>query len=167
MSQDKATAMTPQMDWRQVALNGGPPCFFVEGPQYCGRAERWPGHGNPAFHEFVSLEHVTAKPMCPVHRKIEDKGDAELEIGNDCLACSLNERAELLAILATGILADGSTDSVTALTAVINEREALLSEVAQLRDALQLLVADVQEYEAWQRPCHALDAARALVAKER
>src|ERR1051325_3808084 len=43
------------MDWEQVRLNGGPPCFYVEGPQFCGRAERWGGHGNPAFHEYVSL----------------------------------------------------------------------------------------------------------------
>jgi hypothetical protein len=43
------------MDWQQVVLNGGPPCFHVEGPQYCGRAERWAGHGNPAGHNFVSL----------------------------------------------------------------------------------------------------------------
>ena len=46
----------PWMDWTQVAMNGGPPCFFVEGPQFCGRAERWGGHGNPAFHNYVSLE---------------------------------------------------------------------------------------------------------------
>ncbi len=46
----------PQMDWQQVVLNGGPPCFHVEWPQFCGRAERWPGHGNPAFHAYVSLD---------------------------------------------------------------------------------------------------------------
>lgn len=44
------------MDWQQVILNGGPPCFFIEGPQFCGRAERWQGHGNPAFHDYVSLQ---------------------------------------------------------------------------------------------------------------
>lgn len=49
-----------RMDWQQVVLNGGPPCFFVEGPQYCGRAERWPGHGNNAFHGYVSLESLLA-----------------------------------------------------------------------------------------------------------
>jgi len=41
-----------QMDWRQVALNGGPPCFFDNGNgQYCGRAERWAGHGS--IHPFI------------------------------------------------------------------------------------------------------------------
>lgn len=44
------------MDWGQVVANGGPPCFFVEGSQYCGRAKRWGGHGNPAFHDYISLE---------------------------------------------------------------------------------------------------------------
>lgn len=31
--------------------------------------------------------------------------------------------------------------------------------------ALNLLVADVADYEPWQRPCHALDVARAAIAK--
>lgn len=30
----------------------------------------------------------------------------------------------------------------------------------RLSDALRLLVNDVQDYESWQRPCHALDVAR-------
>lgn len=145
MTQEKTEAMTPQMDWGQVVLNGGPPCFFVEGPQYCGRAERWPGHGNPAFHQFVPLGYVTAKPMCPEHRKIEDKGDMELEIGNDCLACSLNERAELLSILATGTAADGNTDSVTTLTALVTQHNALLSEVARLRGAARIALAELED----------------------
>lgn len=53
----------PQMDWQQVVLNGGPPCFHAEGPQFCGRAERWPGHGNPAFHDFVSLQRFLTKAI--------------------------------------------------------------------------------------------------------
>jgi len=36
---------------------------------------------------------------------------------------------------------------------------------ADLLAALQLLVADVTEYEAWERPCHAVDVARAAIAK--
>lgn len=42
----------------------------------------------------------------------------------------------------------------------------LRSEVAQLRSALALLVEDVQAYEAWQRPCHALDVALAALRQE-
>lgn len=40
-------------DWQQVALNGGPPCFHLEGERFCLRAERWDGHG--IDHQFVSL----------------------------------------------------------------------------------------------------------------
>lgn len=36
--------------------------------------------------------------------------------------------------------------------------------IKALREALELLVADVADYEAWQRPCHALDVARAVLA---
>lgn len=49
----------PVMDWEQVRLNGGPPCFALIGevtpdgaPRYCGRAQRWDGH--PVDHAFVS-----------------------------------------------------------------------------------------------------------------
>ena len=45
-----------EMDWQQVALNGGPPCFAEledEDGYYCGRAERWEGHNGE--HRFVSL----------------------------------------------------------------------------------------------------------------
>ncbi len=59
----------PQMDWQQVVLNGGPPCFYVEGPQYCGRAQRWPGHGNEAFHDYVSLD-----DLLTTARQVEREG---------------------------------------------------------------------------------------------
>lgn len=48
---------TPQMDWQQVAINGGPPCFAVGVDAqgwYCGRAQRWDGHDYD--HKFVSLD---------------------------------------------------------------------------------------------------------------
>jgi hypothetical protein len=40
-------------DWGQVASNGGPPCFHLEGGRFCLRAERWDGHG--PVHVFISL----------------------------------------------------------------------------------------------------------------
>jgi hypothetical protein len=50
------------MDWQQVVMNGGPPCFHLEREgeyvRFCGRAERWEGHRKSQFsddHEFVSL----------------------------------------------------------------------------------------------------------------
>jgi hypothetical protein len=36
-----------------------------------------------------------------------------------------------------------------------------------LQQALELLLADVQDYEAWQRPVHAVDVARAAIAKKK
>lgn len=47
------------MDWQQVVLNGGPPCFHLEGERFCGRAERWDGHDG--CHKFVSLEELLSK----------------------------------------------------------------------------------------------------------
>lgn len=49
-----------QADWTQVVLNGGPPCFHLEGDRFCLRAERWPGHGDD--HEFVSLAAILSAP---------------------------------------------------------------------------------------------------------
>lgn len=48
------------MDWQQVILNGGPPCFHLdEDGRFCGRAKRWPGHDKPGnhwpIHKFVSF----------------------------------------------------------------------------------------------------------------
>ena len=45
-------------------------------------------------------------------------------------------------------------------------RDALAQARAEAAEkALALLVADVADYPAWQRPCHALDVARAHLAK--
>lgn len=41
----------------------------------------------------------------------------------------------------------------------------LIAAAPDLLAALKLLVADVADYEAWERPCHALDKARAVIAK--
>jgi hypothetical protein len=45
-------------------------------------------------------------------------------------------------------------------------RQASTERIIALRDALKLLVADVQDYEAWQRPCRALDVARETLTAE-
>lgn len=47
------------MDWTQIVLNGGPPCFHLEGDKFCGRAERWDGHD--CHHKFISLENLLEK----------------------------------------------------------------------------------------------------------
>ena len=50
-------------DWQQVVLNGGPPCFHLEGDQFCLRAQRWQGHGT--FHPFVPLSELIASCSVP------------------------------------------------------------------------------------------------------
>lgn len=44
---------------------------------------------------------------------------------------------------------------------------ALIAASPDLYEALEALVRDVADYEAWQRPCHALDVARAALARAR
>lgn len=53
------------MDWIQVVLNGGPPCFFFESDErrFCGRAKRWDGHTDKdeyPEHRYVSLDALLA-----------------------------------------------------------------------------------------------------------
>jgi hypothetical protein len=54
----KATYAALDIDWQQVVLNGGPPCFHVEDGRFCLRAERWEGHD--LLHRFVSLRSLLA-----------------------------------------------------------------------------------------------------------
>lgn len=46
------------IDWQQVVLNGGPPCFFIENGRFCLAAKRWAGHGS--YHQYVSLADLIA-----------------------------------------------------------------------------------------------------------
>jgi hypothetical protein len=51
------------MDWGQVVANGGPPCFHLqEDGTFCGRAQRWAGHGVKDFHEFLPLDELIGLP---------------------------------------------------------------------------------------------------------
>lgn len=65
-----------QMDWQQVVLNGGPPCFSTElangdrSRWYCGRAERWSGHRT--LHEFVSLDDLLSAIKESVHKAVRE-----------------------------------------------------------------------------------------------
>lgn len=47
-------------DWTQVALNGGPPCFWLlknGAPRFCLAAERWAGHhGEGRQHPYIPLQ---------------------------------------------------------------------------------------------------------------
>lgn len=55
MSQTPGQLAAKDMDWMQVILNGGPPCFFIDEGRFCLRAKRWEGHNNEVIHPFVSL----------------------------------------------------------------------------------------------------------------
>ena len=47
----------------------------------------------------------------------------------------------------------------------VNTYDSNAELIKELVEALRLLITDVQDYEPWQRPCYALDAARAALAK--
>lgn len=48
------------MDWMQVILNGGPPCFHLDDDgTFCGRAKRWPGHDE--LHKFIGLHALLSR----------------------------------------------------------------------------------------------------------
>lgn len=71
MVSKKVLKAAENMDWQQVVLNGGPPCFHLEERygMFCGRAERWCGHhmdgnGHKALHEFVSLKQLLSESDC-------------------------------------------------------------------------------------------------------
>lgn len=51
-------------------------------------------------------------PLCPVHARVDELGKLEMTIGGlGCVACSLTEREELLAMLAPFAPKDGMKDS--------------------------------------------------------
>lgn len=51
------------IDWGQVAMHCGSPCFHVEkNGRFCMRSERWEGHGFDTHdHDFVPLEDMVRK----------------------------------------------------------------------------------------------------------
>lgn len=61
---EKLVEAAKNMDWEQVVLNGGPPCFFLEEEgRFCGRAQRWFGHTDKnefPEHVFINLETLLA-----------------------------------------------------------------------------------------------------------
>ena len=54
-----------------------------------------------------------------------------------------------------------------AIIALRKERDALQADLAGLVDALELLLLDMRDYEAWQKPCHAYVQAKEALARVR
>lgn len=62
--QSRAIKAAENMDWMQVVLNGGPPCFHIQKDgRFCGRAERWAGHIDGDPHKFVPLHELLIKTI--------------------------------------------------------------------------------------------------------
>lgn len=69
------------IDWGQVRLNGGPPCFHVmDYERFCLRAERWDGHDpkREPDHLFVPLSDVLTQ-MSAYIRELEKHAEAMAE----------------------------------------------------------------------------------------
>lgn len=86
----------------------------------------------------------------------------------DLLARVARERDRFQAMTKhmVGLSDDGATVFIDGFGDVaLDYDDARLKRAEAAEKALALLVADVADYPAWQRPCHALDVARAHLAK--
>lgn len=63
LSKESPELAAINVDWGQVVMNGGPPCFHVSDGRFCLRAERWDGHG--LQHRFVSLLDMLSRAASP------------------------------------------------------------------------------------------------------
>jgi hypothetical protein len=81
-------------------------------------------------------DEAVSMPLCAGHGRVDRMGHLVLEVGNSCVACSLNERTELLGLLAP-FIPSGGADSVTTLNVLIAAALTnLLAEVIETRDML-------------------------------
>ena len=63
-----------RMDWAQVRLHGGEPCFHIESDgRFCGRARRWDGHSPHSFHAFVTLAAAAAAAVVACEQERQQK----------------------------------------------------------------------------------------------
>jgi peptide methionine sulfoxide reductase MsrB len=102
-------------------------CIQLVRQQFCGCECVFPAT------DKASVSAPASMPLCPPHQGLENNGHLELRYDGNCLACSLNERAELLDILATG---HGTGPIHTTSTGMLREL------VYERRD-LKLLLKDV------------------------
>lgn len=73
-----------------------------------------------------------ATPLCRVHARIKDRGALVMHYGNGCVACSLNERKELLDVLGSAVAQGEVIDSVSFLRGLIPTDEDVESYIRSL-----------------------------------
>jgi hypothetical protein len=114
---------------------------------------------------------TSALPLCPVHQSLEDRGELEVEYGSNCVACSLNERSELLEILADQ-LPDGTAwiDSVDFLRELLSpERDracqAVVDALREAKETIRMWHGDLawDTYEACSPEMKMINAALEMV----
>lgn len=117
-------------------------------------------------------------PFCGSPGKLQceyDEDDGESWFV-ECLRCSvsspqrysLKEDARPLVVEAWNTRTAPDKDAAVRLANLSKQLlDDATAEAKTLRDALSLLVADVAQYEAWQRPCYALEVARAALQSTR
>ena len=74
-------------DWGQVAMNGGPPCFHLDGSRFCFRVERWAGHNGQ--HKFLPIEAAIAAWSTAIKDEIKKHIEARIMVAADAaiIAC--------------------------------------------------------------------------------
>lgn len=113
-----------------------------------------PRNYHPDFHFLLSLVESAGSvtPFCPVHKELEKRDGLVLEVGNDCVACSLHERTMILNMLEPFAAADGSQDSLTVLQRVIDGepmRSRCVEKVKTLRDSWKSEGSQYEEDFDW------------------
>jgi hypothetical protein len=78
-----------------------------------------------------SVEKTEAMPLCPIHAELDRKGKLDVEIGNNCIGCSLHERTALLELLATKVPEGELPDSVDFLRHVLSSYQPQAAEGQQ------------------------------------
>lgn len=74
---------------------------------------------NAQQYKFEVKQPQQPMPLCHVHARLEDQGKLLLTYGNRCVACSLNERQELLTVLESAVPENSSVDAVAFLSHLI------------------------------------------------
>lgn len=82
----------------------------------------------------------------------------------EALRSALAKNATLTERLMSYRDALGNAESKALIADALDELTFATWRQSTLLEALKLLVADVADYPAWQRPCHALDVAQRTIA---